>query len=427
MGAAARERAWPSTHRPCSLVPWLRRTRAILPSSTAKSQAADDLVISLPTDNRSPHLEPYFAGSRAGFAHCTAVRFIDPQHLVVASLLGRDLFLMRLDLERGTSEVVSTLRSTDGQQDVSVDLLDFDGRERLVTSNCEFSSVSTYLVGPNRLQFERSQAVVAGAVPYCHGVAFMPERPGVLCASLTTGFARVEFLTADGPPIEPFIDVGWIPKSVSFVGSLMVVASVMDNNAMHPSLNTAAEVALVALGTAGAPHIVLDSHRFDGSSFDGCHARGNVVYIADQECDVVRVFEVHNERLTPLPNLEGLSFPHDVGVSLDGTLIAVATYGRNELRIRRTGRGSVRRTLHQGRSHGHQLAVAADVDGYLLAWVATRISATKPARPVTSSLSIATTASPTLRPASSAGEPAWTSVMSAPLPPSSRLSRLTPR
>ena len=317
--------------------------RTVLPSAAAREQSRDDIVIALPTDNRSPFLEPFYAGNRARFAQCSAVRFIGPRHLAVVSLLGRRMYVMQLELENGNGEIVFSTPTTNGAHDVSADLIDFDGRGHLVASNCEYSSVSTYRVESNRIIFEQSVACDDSATPYCHGAAFVPSRPGVIAVALTTEQPRVAFLTHDQEPIAPFINDGWLPKSVTFVGDLMVVSSVTHNNALHPRSGTQAQVALVKLGGDGVSHEVLDTLEITGT-FDGSHAGGNRVYLANQSEDSVTVIEVDAGRLHRLDDLEGFSFPHDVAVSPDGKWLAIACYGGNEVRVRRlTGERQGRR------------------------------------------------------------------------------------
>lgn len=307
--------------------------RAILPSPAASAAAANDIVIPLPWVNRTDHREMYFAGNRARYSGCTSVRFVDDNRVVAASLLGQEMHLIRLDLIGGIGEIVSTLRTTDGERDVSVDLIDFDGGTQLVTANCEHSSVSMYRVEGNELSFVDAQLAGGSDMAYCHGTAFVPSQLGAIASALTTGVPRVEFLTGQGPAIAPFINDGWRPKSVAFIGSLMVVGSVRHNNAVVPRSVNFAQLALVELDAGGA-HRVLDVVEYEGS-VDGCYARGSVVYLANQTQDSVVVFEVVAGRLHRQADIEGFSLPHDVAVSPDGRWLAVASYGDNAVHVRR--------------------------------------------------------------------------------------------
>ena len=335
MGAAGR-RFVIEHHSPEALAAALASSyRAIQPDVAAQRQSADDLLIGLPAVNNSPFLEPFYAGNRARFARCSAVRFIDEQHVVTCSLLGREMHLVRLRPEQGVGEIIATLPTTDGARGVSVDLLDFDGDRLLLTSNCEFSSMSLYRVEHGHIEFLRAIPVDAAASPFCHGAAFIPGSD-VLCAAVTTVDPGVRFIAADGTIGMPaFTSEGWLPKSVAFVGDLMVVTSMNHNVGPSQLMDSRARVALVELDATGGSHRILDTVEFPGSIMDGCHAHDTTVYVADQASDVVRVLHVAGGRLRRGDDLRGFSLPHDVAVSPSGEWLAVANYGTNQLRVRR--------------------------------------------------------------------------------------------
>lgn len=337
MGAAGRQLV-EERYSPESLATALAMSyRAILPGEDAKFQSVDDLVVPIPTNNHSPFGSPFFVGNRARIAYCSTVRFIDNDHLIVCSLVGREMHLVRLDGTRHRAEIVATLATTNGTHSVSVDLVDFDGDRTLVAANCEYSSVSLYRVEGGAVAFERSIKVHAEELPYCHGVAFMPGRPGIVCAAVTTAGPRVQFIDTDGTTaIDAFVQPGWRPKSITFVGPLMLVVSMRSTIGDVPrSAVELSQVALVEIDEGGGTHRLLDAIEFAGSVMDGCHAHGTTVYVADQMMNTVRVLEVVEGRLQLHADLEGFSFPHDVGVSPDGEWMAVANYGGNQLRVRR--------------------------------------------------------------------------------------------
>lgn len=344
MGAAGRELVR-EHFSPAALAEALTVSyRSILPDRSAVQQAAGDRRIALPTANRTPFAEPFYVANRARNAHCTAVRFLDDRHLVTASLLGREVHLVRLDAQ-GDGTIVQSLTTTDGQHDVSIDLLDVALGERgtglMVTANCEASSVSLYHVSPRGLRFERSLAVDAQAASYCHGTAFVPGRPGLLCAAVTTIAPRVQFLHLDGGRVPaPFVQEGWVPKNAAFAGELMVVASVARNVDQNPRTRHGAQVALVALDEECGRHRIIDTCELPGSSLDGCFVHDGTALITDQANDRVLVFDITGGMLRRLDDLLGFSFPHDVALSPPGDLLAVANYGPNELRIRRMPRAT---------------------------------------------------------------------------------------
>jgi glycosyltransferase involved in cell wall biosynthesis len=336
MGAAGKEIAL-ERFSPAALADALASSyRSILPSAAALEQSAGDIRIALPTGNRTEFHEPFYVGNRARLAHCTSVRFLDESHLVTASLLGRELYLVRVDLASGTGEVVQSIVTTAGERDVSVDLLDVDGVGRVVTANCEASSVSLYRTNIDGLRYERSFAIDPATNPYCHGAAFVPGRPELVCAAITTVVPRVEFIDVEGGPRPPaFVQDGWLPKALAFVDGRLLVASVRRNVGQDPRMGHTAQVALVALDEGTGAHRILDTCELPGSSVDSCHAHSSSVYVSDQMNDAVLVFDIVDDRLCRRPDLLGFSFPHDAALSPSGTLLAVANYGPNEVRVRR--------------------------------------------------------------------------------------------
>ena len=335
LGAAGRRRVAERFSQTASTAALARAYATILPDPREVAAASADIVVPLPWTNRTPFADMFIVGERGRLATCTCARYITPDRVVTCGLLAREMYVVHADTEHRSAEIVATLPTVDASGEVSVDLADFDGIDRLVTANCEASTVSLYRLIGGTPVFDRSLPVDSAALPYCHVVSFVPGRPDLVGAALTTLAPRVQFVSLSGGSTPPPLALkGWIPKGITFAGTTMVVVWSRHNVSMHTGDHHAIRVTLVRLGARR--HRVLDSMEFEGAA-DGIHAAGTRITLSDQPNDRVVVLHVEHDRLRRADDLVGLSFPHDATASPDGEWLAVATYGQSELRFRRIG------------------------------------------------------------------------------------------
>ena len=313
--------------------------RAILPDPAVREHSASDLTVPFPSVNNSQFPHPFYVGNRARFAHCSGVKFIDRSRLVAVSLIGQRLYLVRFDTDNNTSEIVTTTHTTDGRQDVGVDLIDFDGTDRILAANCEHSSLSLYRLTGDRIELEDVISAGAPGERYCHGAKFVRGRPDLVCAAVTTGRPEVAFLSLNTRlQVDAFSDEGWVPKDVAFIDNrrmaVVFMRQVIDQD---PRVTHHAKVALVDLHFTddGNGHHLADELVLPGATADGCHVHGGTLFIADQAHDAVLQFDVSEGRFRRLADMVGFSFPHSMDVSPDGAFLAVANYGSNVVSIRR--------------------------------------------------------------------------------------------
>lgn len=308
----------------------------ILRARETREETLADVTIALPCLNNSRFEEPFYVENRARFAHCTGVKLLDEHRLVCTSLIGQRMYLVRFDVDAGTSSIEACIHTRDRHRDVSTDLLDFDGGTRLLTSNCEHRSVSLYRLTANGIAFDDALPLDDPAAGYCHGAKFVPGRPDLVCATTTTRGNYVYIVSLDTRrPVYRFADGDWLPKDLCFVGPRLV--AITQTNRLITQLlgaSNRSKVSLVALGETFDAHAVIDELFLDGTQVDGCHARGDHVYVADQTGDVVHVLRVVDRRLRRERRLGGFQFPHAVDTSARGDLLAVANYGPNTVTLR---------------------------------------------------------------------------------------------
>ena len=93
-----------------------------------------------------------FVGPRKRLATCTSVKLLSHQRLVACHLVGQRMYLIRFDLGSGDHEIECCIPTRSNGKDVSTDLLDFDGKDRFVTSNCGDGSVTIYRLSDGRIK-----------------------------------------------------------------------------------------------------------------------------------------------------------------------------------------------------------------------------------------------------------------------------------
>src|SRR4051812_38789986 len=101
------------------------------------------MVIELENLNNSEYGE-FYIGSRKRLASCTGVAFVDESRLIATSLVGKRMYLIRFDLASGDCEVEQAVSTRYGGEDVVTDLVAYDGRGSIATSNCELDSMTLY-------------------------------------------------------------------------------------------------------------------------------------------------------------------------------------------------------------------------------------------------------------------------------------------
>ncbi len=294
------------------------------------SMNPDRIVIALSMENRTQH-GAHFVGTRPRFAGATSVKFVDRHRLLYASLLGRRLYLARFDWPSRSHEVVAIV-----DEKLSTDLIDFDGRDRIATSNCEDPSVSLYRLVGDEIVHARDVPIRDPGAGYCHGAGFVPGRPDLLCATCNTGECRVYFLSAETGEVVYAFQREWKPKDVGFIdASRVVVLYVEGDVTRRPSDPYRSKVALLHVDVDRRQHRVLSEVVVEGHLDNFAHCAGRL-YVSDQAHDLIVQFHIDGDELILDREIPGYDMPHGVdALAIDeGTLLAVTNYGSNTVDVR---------------------------------------------------------------------------------------------
>ena len=91
-------------------------------------------------NNRAAKL--MFVGPRSRQASATSVVLLDARRLLACSLAGQRMYLIEFNAARGTHKVLSSVTTQFAGRPMMTDLMDYDGREFIVTSDCGKCAVS---------------------------------------------------------------------------------------------------------------------------------------------------------------------------------------------------------------------------------------------------------------------------------------------
>ena len=331
MGTAGRARAL-DRFSPARLAEALSTAyRAILPPPEVEAQRAGDQVIPLHSRMCPGFERPYYAGTRARFAYTSGLRFVDDHRIVATSFIARTILTVDLATEQVITEI-----ATDGEHEISIDLLDLLPDGRIVTANCERASFSEFELDGDRPRLVRTVPLVGDDAGFAHSAATVPGRDDLVCITVLTNNHRVVIASrADGRTVYSFGDGDWRPKAATFLDDRrMVIAWAGRPLDQDPYTPHFAKLTLVEFRDGFTDHVTLCELPLDGCSADGLSRSGTRVFMADQVHDAALEVAVDGDELRVVRHHDGFSFPHDVAVSPDGRLLAVASYGDDAVVVR---------------------------------------------------------------------------------------------
>ncbi|MEO1994089.1 MAG: glycosyltransferase [Planctomycetaceae bacterium] len=310
----------------------------------------EDSVFDRPGSESIPR---FMAGGRPRLATCSGVSWFSDRHLAVVNFHGRHARIYRVDgdLEGGRNLRMELVHHQDHPYAPPEDVAVTRDRRLLAVTHAlpgdhmttlHQLDAETLQPGPVKQRLRR------GTAP--HGVTFSPDSRFLFFTEVFTGAVQVYDVSSLPakrtqtfvPPIAPRV-----PKSVAVTADCRFVA--------------VAHAAEVALGREHLTGSRIAIHRFDAdvgqiddepivlregmakglAGLESCAflrgASGGpyLLAICDQAADLVGLFrfEPDGPRLEPVYMFSGVSFPHGLDGNPAGTLMAVACYGDDTLRL----------------------------------------------------------------------------------------------
>jgi len=272
---------------------------------------------------------PVFIGERARRSTATSVVLLDPTTLACCQFDGCRMSLVKFDLGAGTSSVVGSIDTIFGGKRCETDLMTWDGRGNLMTTNFYQQTCSLYRYEEGQIRFVRDLAYQAG--DRVHGIKFADSKTAAVTSRGKA--AGVHFFD-----LESLRRVFLVPsrgesgQDLCFTeeGRLALITTLG-----HPSLFAvpiySSRIYLIEYDVASGRFAVTARREFKTSHFDNMVCYAGRLYVTDQYNE--RVVTLDARSLEPTGDLWGYTFPH--GLDANFGIIAVTNYGNNTLSLKK--------------------------------------------------------------------------------------------
>ena len=189
------------------------------------------LTIKLEDLNRTAYKE-YYVNGRKRLATATGCAFISPNHLVVTSLVGMKMYLYELDYTNSSHKLIQQLDTSYDSKPIINDLLDFDGKNRLITSNCDNGTQSIYKIENYDISFLKQITNKDSQGGFCHGVKFHPYFQNIICATIFRN-CSINYIDINDDKLMYQIngDINFRPKDLAFIDKNKIIAFYTDSKA----------------------------------------------------------------------------------------------------------------------------------------------------------------------------------------------------
>ena len=281
----------------------------------------------------------YFIGARSRLATMTAVDFISKDLLVATHFLGQKMFLIHFDLAANKWEVLQSLDTTANGVPCSTDLLEYDGTDRILTSNLEQRNVTLYRIENRRVYVEETISAKGMNPELVHGVGFIPWDPTLFCMSTTSGDLNnliVNITTQE--LVYAWNDGKWVPKDICFAQDhqaiIVSTESYPSRNATDAKRLLRSKIQLIRVKPDWTGHKVLSEVSIVNSQLDSCVFNNGRIYVTDQLRDQILVLRLSNSKLRHNYSIKGFNFPHGIAVETANYLMAVTNYGDSCVELR---------------------------------------------------------------------------------------------
>lgn len=341
------------------------------------------LTIQLPDrDPRSWQL--FYVKDKLVRPRATGVVFLDDRHIVATDLMGCCFYVFQIDmssleatlLHRGdTVEQVVNETQAGGNPGSSnllqrllarlaravarpapqpeepqstlelcwTDLLDFNGKDLLLTSNMWQATQTLYKIEGHRIEYLKTVPRATAERKFCHGAAFHPTQHGII-GTANFDVSQVEIVDYEREKLLLLIPFpqGVKPKDLTWINDnhLMVAhttSDVVDHATDHIPRSGLALYRIEADYQGYqlvAEEFIEDSHSDAVIFCDGLVFTGNQ---PSGEIHIYRLFQEGNApcvwRFTHVASLGGYPDPHGIAFHKDTGLLAVTNYGDNTVRI----------------------------------------------------------------------------------------------
>ena len=286
--------------------------------------------------NRSPY-HPYINNIKR-LATTTSVKFINNNQLCTTNLVGMYIRLYQFDYNMKTYNLLDHINTTyDGKLCVT-DLIDYDGRDLIVTSNFDCGTQTLYKLVNNKLFMHKDMHNFSKIPQFCHGVKFYPYKENIICFTFNRNMIySIVFVDYVANIILYQFEYlsGYNPKDIAFINANQMIIGYSTSN-VTPIItkhNYKSRIAYVQFDLINKSHNVIDHIDINDSHTDCVLYRNNVVFMNDQISDAIVTHHIKNNKLQFIESINLFDKPHGLDISQDNKLLAIANYGDNTVKI----------------------------------------------------------------------------------------------
>tara|TARA_B110000908_G_scaffold111054_1_gene130263 strand:- start:1782 stop:2783 length:1002 start_codon:yes stop_codon:yes gene_type:complete len=265
----------------------------------------------------------YFVGGKERLATMTSVFFIDDSRVVAAHLVGETMHLIECNPEQKSHRFIDTIDTTYNEHGTITDLIDYDGNNKILTSNFDDRSGSLYSLEGSKLRYLKDipLPITAGN---CHGARFYTSD----IACLSTNQNDIYFVDIKTCSVISKLEMPYQIKDFCFIdSSTMVAAFAIKSPSSGKMPAYASGLLYFSFDLEDSSYKLIDRWFLKPCAFDAlCFDKDSgKIYITDQYGDRVVVIEIKEGSIDIVGEYEGFDFPH--GIDVREGLLAVTNYG----------------------------------------------------------------------------------------------------
>lgn len=278
----------------------------------------------LPTDHQIVYI-----GERSRVSSATSTVIVDGHSLVACHFNGCMMFLIRFDMGSGKYELIDQIQTEFQGRSTETDLMSWDGRGNIVTTNFFHHTCSFYRLRDDKLAHNADSPVRIG--DFVHGVKFYS--PDVVAVTSRKKHGGVYFINRRTNKLEWVLRVPKLSvQDICFLSPTRAAVISGYGSPLFRAFNIYDSVIHLVDFVRGEQRVKVCGKRvFNASHLDNIIHYGGRLYITDQYNNSVVVLDP--ESLETLHEHVGYDFPH--GIDVNHGLLAVTNYGTNTIEVRR--------------------------------------------------------------------------------------------
>jgi hypothetical protein len=271
------------------------------------------IKICLPEIDCSKQVSRYI-GTRSRYATATAVSFINDNLILVASLLGKKIYLVSLDDEN--YKIIDSISTNKFP-----DLMDYKDN-LVVTANTNSSTISLYNVVDGKLSFIKDLILNSKILP--HGCRFVGNDDIIITNKYRKNLGCFQF-NFKTKKCKKIISDTYVTKDIFIQKELSILVSTEFVATSKPCKSTKSIISLYDKNNNFLSNLSIKGQTESVTAID------NNVFITDQYNDNIIHCKIQNNKINFINNIKGLDFPH--GICSFNNKIAVSNYGNNSVYI----------------------------------------------------------------------------------------------